>query len=352
VRHADWIAVVLLGLAPWADASANPIRDHFTLGRVNRRLHGQVIDYTRNHGADRRIWSAALGERRDLYVYLPPGYDPCRRYPLMIWLHGFAQDEVSFLRDVIEHLDAAIAKGQLPPLIIAAPDGSLRGIDCLYSAGSFFLNTPAGAFEDFLMVDVWEFLHWHYPILPEREAHVIAGVSMGGGGAYHTAIKYRERFGVVLGIFPPVNVRWMDCHGRYMGNFDPDCWGWRTDFSRGREVVGRFYGVFTIRQRQVTFPLYGRRNPDTTALISRENPIEMLDAYDVRPGQLAMYVAYGGRDQFNIDAQVESFLYCARARGLAIRVSYDPRGKHDRATALRLMPEALEWLAGQMAAYK
>ena len=74
-------------------------------------------------------------------------------------------------------------------------------------------------------------------------------------------MKYRDRVKVVVGVAPPLNNRWLDCHGRYMRNFDPDCWGWRTDFSRGHEVVGRFYGVVTIRLRQVMDPLYDRRSP-------------------------------------------------------------------------------------------
>jgi S-formylglutathione hydrolase FrmB len=342
---------VLLVLASSAPAAANPVRNLFELDRVNRRLSGTVIDYTHNHGVDRRLWSNALHEPRDLYVYLPPGYDPHKRYPLILWLHGFAQDEASFLRDVAERLDRAIVCGKLPPAIVAAPDGSLHGLSCLFSAGSFFINAPAGAFEDYLMIDVWDFLMRTYPIRPEREAHVIAGASMGGGAAFNKAIKYSDRFKIVLGIFPPVNLRWIDCHGRYMANFDPDCWGWRTDVSRGREVLGRFYGVVTVRQRQVAYPLYGRRNPDTVSAISRENPIEMLDAYDVREGLLDMYIAYGGLDQFNIDAQVESFLYYARQRGLTVGVGYDPRGKHDRATADRLLPDALDWLGPRLAPY-
>jgi len=67
----------------------------------------------------------------------------------------------------------------------------------------------------------------------------------------------------------------------------------------------------------------------------------MLDAYDVKEGRLAMYIAYGGKDQFNIAAQVESFLYRCRERGLTVQVGYDPNGKHDRATATKLMPGAL-----------
>jgi S-formylglutathione hydrolase FrmB len=350
VRRADWTAV-LLALALTPAAPAHPLRSRPLLERVNRRLCGRVVDYTNNHGADRRLWSPALGEYRDLYVYLPPGFDQSESYPLIVFLHGFAQDETAFLRDVAEPLDRAIQQGQLPRAIVAAPDGSLRGFDCLLSAGSFYLNSPAGAFEDYLMVDVWNFLMAHYPIRPEPEAHALVGVSMGGGAAFNKAIKFPDRFRVAVGVFPPLNLRWEDCHGRYFGNFDPDCWGWRTDFSRPRAPVGRFYGVVTIRLRQVLIPLYGRRNPDIARLVSQENPIEMLDAYDVRPGQLELYVAYAGKDEFNIDAQVESFLYRARQRGLSVGVGYDPQGHHNRATAQRLLPATIEWLGERLRPY-
>jgi len=224
-------------------------------------------------------------------------------------------------------------------------------VDCFLSAGSFYANSKAGNFEDYLIDDVWNFLLAHYPIRPEPEAHVLVGLSMGGGAAFNKAIKYPELFRVAIGVFPPLNLRWEDCHGRYMANFDPDCWGWRTDFNRPHSVVGRFYGVITIRLGQVMGPLYGRRNPDTARLVSPENPIEMLDLYDVRPGQLEMYVAYAGRDQFNIDAQVESFLYVAKRRGLEVGVGYEPNGRHDRTTAFKLLPGVLDWLAPRLAPY-
>jgi S-formylglutathione hydrolase FrmB len=351
VRSAGWIAVVLLGLVPGPPLRARGLLLKADLDRVNRGLHGRVVDYTNNHGADRALPSPSLGERRDLYVYLPPDYDPALSYPLILWLHGFSQDEESFIHGVVQALDRAIDERKLPPVVVAAPDGSLRGVAGYFSPGSFFLNSRAGAFEDYLMKDVWEFLLANYSIRPEREAHVIAGASMGGGAAFNKAIKYPDRFGVVVGFFPPVNLRWEDCHGRYMADFDPCCWGWREDFSRGREVVGRFYVVVPVRARRLLYPLYGRRNPETAALISRDNPIEMLDAYDVRPGQLEMFIAYGGRDQFNIDAQVESFLYVARERGLEVGVAYDPRGKHDMATAMRLLPATLDWLGPRLMPY-
>jgi S-formylglutathione hydrolase FrmB len=339
--------LLVLVLLPAAPARAGGWCRKGDLDRANHRLHGQLVDYTHNHGADRRIWSEALGQRRDLYVYLPPGFDPARCYPLMIWLHGFAQDEQSFLLYVVQPLDDAMASGKLPPMIVASPDGSLNGDPCLITAGSFFLDSDAGRFEQYLMHDVWDFLFANYPIRPEREAHVLAGVSMGGGSAYNLGIKYRDRFKVIVGIFPPLNTRWVDCHCKYMSHFDPDCWGWRTDFSRRHEVIGRFYGVVVIPLNRVVEPLYGR-GPDVLPRSSAENPIEMLDRYDLHEGELSMYIGYGGKDQFNITAQVDSFLYRAKERGLGICVAYDPDGKHDLASAKKLLPGLLDWLRPQI----
>jgi S-formylglutathione hydrolase FrmB len=179
----------------------------------------------------------------------------------------------------------------------------------------------------------------------------MAGVSMGGGAAFNKVIKYPEVFHTAAGLFPPVNLRWENCRGRYMANFDPDCWGWREDFGRPLAPVGRFYGVLTVRTRQVINPLFGRRNPDATAEIARENPIEMLEAYDVRAGSRKFFIGYGGRDEFNIDAQVESFLYVARERGVPVTVEYDPKGHHNLATAVRLLPGLFAFIKEQLAPY-
>jgi hypothetical protein len=341
-------AVSSCSAAPWLSEllQGGPLGP-YRLERLNRQLHGTLVDYTHNHGVDRRIWSEALGQKRDMYVYLPPGYDPSQRYPLLIWFHGFGQDEHTFAKVIAPLIDKAIACGQLPPFVVASPDGSLNGHACMLTPGSFFINSAAGRFEDFIVQDVWNFVVQNYPIRPEREAHVLAGVSMGGGATYNLGIKYRERFGVVVGVFPPLNTRWIDCHGRYMGNFDPCCWGWRTDFSRRHEVVGRFYCIVTIRQKRILDPLYGKRVVPSPEQVARENPIEMLDAYNVQPGDLAMFIGYGGKDQFNIDAQVESFLYTARERGLPVAVSYVPRGKHDYRTAFKIVPDLLDWLGAR-----
>ena len=63
------VAALLLLAAATAPAKAQ-VFDLVNLDRLNRKLRGRVVDYTQNHGADRRICSPILGRTRDLYVYL------------------------------------------------------------------------------------------------------------------------------------------------------------------------------------------------------------------------------------------------------------------------------------------
>ncbi|MCS7046667.1 MAG: alpha/beta hydrolase-fold protein [Gemmataceae bacterium] len=316
------------------------------------RFHGQVLDFTCNHGVDRRIEAPSLGEKRDLYVYLPPRYDPAKKYPFIFWLHGIEQDEKGFLEHGLPQVDDAIACGKLVPAIIAIPDGSLRGRPGYFSPNSGFLNSRAGHFEDFLFNDVYDFIRRNFAIRPERQAHVLAGVSIGGGAAFHHGIVRRSEFGVVVGFFPPLNLRWRGCHGGYFANFDPDTWCWREHYHLGLRPVGKFYcGLVSVPWRRLVHPLYGHGN-EVVPQLARDNPIELLDAYDVKEGELAMLIAYGGRDQFNIDAQVESFLERARQRGLTVHVIHEPSGRHDVRTALAMLPAAIGWLTGQLESFR
>ena len=82
---------ILLLFVTCTQIEANPLRNRPLLRRTNHKLAGEVLDYTKNHGQDNRIWSNALCEKRDLYVYLPPCYDHRKAYPLVIWLHGSGQ---------------------------------------------------------------------------------------------------------------------------------------------------------------------------------------------------------------------------------------------------------------------
>ena len=128
------------------------------MDRVNQRLSGTVVDYTHNHGADRRIFSPILGMPRDLYVYLPPGYDPHRKYPLILFLHMAGQDEHYFLHNTfIQVVDDLICSGKIPPVVVAAPDGCLGEVGLFHKRHSLFINGPNGRFEDHVIYEVLPF---------------------------------------------------------------------------------------------------------------------------------------------------------------------------------------------------
>lgn len=347
-----WIGLFVLLAVPLGQAHAQGWRkDGNELAQMNNRLCGKVVDYTANHGTDNRIWSPQLFQRRDLYVYLPPGYQPCQRYPLMIWMHGFCQDEKAFLLHIAPVIDEAIKCGKLPPMIVAAPDGTFKGEPECSHHSTFFLNSELGGFADFVLYDVFDFVVSHYPIRPEREAHILAGCGMGGFAAFNYGIKHRDAFGVALGICAPLNLRWQDKRGNHMAHFDPRDWDWCQSIDDKRHIVCRLLdGGKRVGLRDWFGPMFGD-GAGAIEAISAENPIEMVDRYQLQPGQLEMYVAYTSDDEYNVTAQVESFLYLARWRGLCVGIGYQEIGRNNIHTAVQLLPRALDWLTPRVAPF-
>ena len=251
--------------------------DEFDIVGLRKRIKGRIVDHTANHGRDNRIWSLRpLHQWRDLYIYLPPGYNHDEAYPIIIYLHGFSLDERTFLR-IVPYIDAAICKGKLPPVIVVAPDGSLDGQGCLEKPGSFFLNSNAGPYEDFVLQDVWDFVCSRYPIRPERNAHVLAGVSMGGFAAFNIGIRHREAFGIVAGIHPPLNLRWTDVDGNCLRPSSIRALGLAPGFDNPHEVIANYGGALKVRMGPVLKPVFGsRRRSPLVAVSANIAPIELV----------------------------------------------------------------------------
>lgn len=319
------------------------------LRQLNAQLAGRVDDYTANHGFDNRVDAPSLGQKRGVYVYVPPGYDPAKRYPLVVWLHGLNQDETSFLK-IVPEFDRAMVTGALPKFVAVAPNGTFANRTGLREPPTLYLNSRLGRFEDYVTYDVWNHVVTHYSIRPEREAHVLAGASMGAFGAYNLGIKHKADFGVIAGVLPPINLRYADCCGRIDTNFDPNCFGWVTEY-RPNQVVARFgpFGIIKVREGQLIGPVFGD-GPDVIARVAAENPAEMIAAYKVKPGELEMFAGYATNDEFNFDAHAESFAYLARAQGLKVDLVAVP-GKHDERTGLSMLPAFVDFLRPRLEPY-
>ena len=337
--------VIVLSSTPLARAQ---VFEFVNLGRLNEKLCGRVVDYTWNHGQDRRICSPILGGKRDLYVYLPPGYDPSVAYPLIVFLHGADIDEHAFLDSKdLKVLDGMMARGEITPTIVACPDGTYEGTNRVLSTHSLYVNGLGGRFEDHVVREVVPFLTRTYSIRPERQAHAILGISAGGFGAMGMALKHRDVFGAVATLAGPLNMLYYNCQGRYSDDFDPATYRERADYDPD-EVIARYY--FGLLRRKVkTFlrPVYGS-GPDVLAKIARDNPANLLSSTDLRPGELAIYINYPGRDNYNFDAQDRSFAWLAERRGVALTLGVVPRGRHNLPYFEDAELPAYRWLGRQL----
>jgi enterochelin esterase family protein len=130
-------------------------------------------------------------------VYLPPGYDPARRYPSVYLLAGFGSRGLKFLNDdlweenIQQRLDRLIAAGLVRPMLAIMPDCSTR------YGGSQYLNSSAtGNYADSLL-ELVEFIDEKYPTLAAAETRAAAGHSSGGFGALWLAMRHPEVFGLV-----------------------------------------------------------------------------------------------------------------------------------------------------------
>lgn len=132
---------------------------------------------------------------RDVYVYLPAGYENSRkRYPVVYFLHGYAVTADVYVEDVLnipEATDTAMAAG-LQEFIIVMPDAFTR------FGGSFYSNSPTiGDWESWIAKDLVAYVDDNYRTLATRESRGLSGHSMGGYGTLRIGMKYPEVFGAI-----------------------------------------------------------------------------------------------------------------------------------------------------------
>lgn len=131
-----------------------------------------------------RCKSDSLGKQVRMNVVIPGDRRADTGEIPVIWLlHGLSDDESMWARRTsVERY----AEGR--GFAVVMPDGDR----------SWYLNQPAGRYEDFIGVELPALVRGYFPYLSDkRENNLIAGLSMGGYGALHTALKRPGRYGAV-----------------------------------------------------------------------------------------------------------------------------------------------------------
>jgi enterochelin esterase-like enzyme len=158
--------------------------------------------------------SRLLKNRRDLMVYLPPGYDdqPKRRFPVL-YLHdgqNLFDGATSFIPGMDWHVgqtaDACIGAGRVEPLIIVG----------VYNTGKQRLGeyTPtraprlgggrANRYAKFLLEEVRPFLERNYRVLQGVENTGTGGSSLGGLVSLYLGLRQPNTFGKIAALSPSV----------------------------------------------------------------------------------------------------------------------------------------------------
>jgi enterochelin esterase-like enzyme len=145
-------------------------------------------------------YSAAMGENRQFYIYLPPSYGlrsaARRHYPTLYLLHGDPSNSGEWLRyGTPAVFDAGFAHGDLPETILVMPDGNGH-----VTAATQWANRRDGRdrIED-ATIELVAFVDQHYRTAADRQYRVIGGLSSGAYGAVNIAARHPDLFGVAMG---------------------------------------------------------------------------------------------------------------------------------------------------------
>jgi S-formylglutathione hydrolase FrmB len=205
--------------------------------------------------------SEALGRDVSYVVDLPPSYGASagRRYPVVYAFHGLFEGPGFWERRGLAPILAGLReKGALPEFLVVAVDGG----------NSFFVNGPAGRFEDMVAHDLLAHVEQTYRVVPGRAGRAALGVSMGGYAALRLAFAQPSLFCAVA------------THSAMLLEKIPS-----TDQGAGRWHMAAFNAVFG--------------NPIDPALWESNDPIAL--ARKVDPAAVpALYLDCGTEDRYGL----------------------------------------------------
>ena len=302
---------------------------------VRHRLPGQVLA------------GNPLGDptERDLFVYVPPDYDPqaTRRWPAVLALTGYSGTGGGLFRidPLIEpldrRLDRLIGSGACPPMIVAAPDCFTR------VGGNQYLNSAGtGRYEDYLVDEVIPFVDAHYQTIP-RGRWGVFGKSSGGYGAIVLGMRRPDVFCALADhsgdaafelCYVPDFAGALDAFRAAGG---PAAWldaYWADPRRRRREAMKPLTALgmaahyspnpdAPAAHARVDWPFdleTGAFVPEVWERWRRHDPVNMVAAHAANLEKLAaIYVDCGTRDEFALHWGARALVAQLRAHGIAVR---------------------------------
>ena len=253
----------------------------------------------------RTFHSAALGVDKTYDVYLPAGYDGgTTHYPVFYYLHGLTGDERSWVKG--GHLDEIADQLGLAAIVVM-PDGddgfytdAVTPVDydaCMKDGTGLFLPmmqrhdktcVHQRNYETYIVKDLVSDVDATYRTITRREGRGLAGMSMGGLGAFELAMRHPDEFAAAASHSGVVALLYAGPHPYGTGIVtlvtDPSTWG-RTGDPQVNQIGAWVRGLFGS-------DLANWKAHDPASLVAK-----------LQPGQLALYLDAGTEDEFGLDAE-------------------------------------------------
>jgi enterochelin esterase-like enzyme len=158
--------------------------------------------------------SIYLPHKRDIIVYMPPGYDkhPERTYPVLYLQDGqnLFDPRTSYIPgrtwEVREQADAAIRAGEVEPLIIVGiyNTGERRLAEYTHERDARMGGGEAAQYGLTLTREILPWIATRYRVRTDRESTGLGGSSLGGLVSLYLGLRYATWFGKLAVMSPSV----------------------------------------------------------------------------------------------------------------------------------------------------
>jgi S-formylglutathione hydrolase FrmB len=300
--------------------------------------------------SERTFHSAALGVDKTYLVYLPAGYaSSTKRYPVFYYLHGLSGNERNWLKG--GHMDQAADQLGLQAIVVM-PDGddgfyvdAVTPVDydaCMKDGTGLFLPQYQDHaktcvrhrnYETYIVKDLVADVDAQYRTIATRDGRAIAGLSMGGYGAFDLAMRHPDEFSAAASHSGVVAPLYAGPHPYGTGIVqlvtDVSTWG-RTGDPQVNAIGTWVRGLF---------------GPDI-ANWKAHDPATLLKS--LKPGQLALYLDAGTEDVFGLDAQAAYVDELLTSQKLE-HVYFTGPGGHDFGFWVPRLPKSLAFLRDHVA---
>ena len=253
--------------------------------------------------------SPTLGKDVPYVVQLPASYatSGARRYPVLYALHGLFESPGFWeRRGLAPMIESLWQKGDVPEMVVVAVDGD----------NSFFVDGPAGRWEQMIARDFIAHVESTYRVTPGRAGRAALGVSMGG----YSALR--------MGLARPDLFRAVATHSAMLLEKIPT-----AEEGAGRWQMAAFYKVFG--------------DPIDAALWTANDPLALALKADPKTAP-ALYFDCGTEDRYGLFAGNRELHTRLEARGVAHEFGLYP-GDHGYEYVRTVLDKSLRFLGRQFA---